>query len=180
MKKATSNNHTIRQRILREARKLFLSKDFSQVSINEVMAAAGRTRGVFYTYFDSKLHLYREAIAETPDEDTRSSQPWYTSLLNNVVDKSKLDDIVPLKIFAQDQTFNANEFKQVYTQALKSNLKGLMHFLNADVERGESELLSTIAMVVGAETLCKNLNDDYLSEKIKSACVNSMIKAVNA
>src|SRR5262249_41858200 len=51
-----------RGRILESARRLFNQRGFESVSVNEIMAEAGRTRGGFYSYFASKSDLYVEAL----------------------------------------------------------------------------------------------------------------------
>jgi TetR/AcrR family transcriptional repressor of nem operon len=59
-----------RARIVRSAMILFNRHGFESVSIDDVMAHAGLTRGGFYRHFDAKSDLYAEAIAlslaETP------------------------------------------------------------------------------------------------------------------
>lgn len=50
------------QRILKSAAKLFTHNGFERVSIDEIMAHAGLTRGAFYTHFKSKSELYAEAM----------------------------------------------------------------------------------------------------------------------
>src|SRR5262245_10293999 len=59
-----------RARIVRSARILFNRRGFEDVSIDDVMAHAGLTRGGFYRHFRTKGELYAEAIAlsvaETP------------------------------------------------------------------------------------------------------------------
>ncbi len=52
-----------RKRIVRSAQALFNRRGFDGVSIDEVMAAAGLTRGGFYSYFRSKSELYAEALS---------------------------------------------------------------------------------------------------------------------
>ncbi len=51
-----------RTRILDSARKLFNRNGLTEISIDEIMAGAGLTRGGFYSYFSSKEELYAEAI----------------------------------------------------------------------------------------------------------------------
>jgi AcrR family transcriptional regulator len=51
-----------RERIVECARQLFNRKGFVEVSIDEIMAAAGLTRGGFYSYFKTKEDLFVEAI----------------------------------------------------------------------------------------------------------------------
>src|SRR5258708_4781096 len=59
-----------RARILRSAKTLFNLHGFERISIDDIMARAGLTRGGFYSYFDTKSELYAEAVAlslrETP------------------------------------------------------------------------------------------------------------------
>jgi AcrR family transcriptional regulator len=52
-----------RSRIVESARLIFNRKGFDQASIDEVMKAAGLTRGGFYNHFASKEQLYAEAVA---------------------------------------------------------------------------------------------------------------------
>ena len=53
----------VRQRIVQSATLLFNRHGFPAVSIDEIMAGAGLTRGGFYNYFQSKSELYVEAIS---------------------------------------------------------------------------------------------------------------------
>src|SRR5258708_11552147 len=59
---APEHKAEIRTRILDSARRLFNRNGLAAVSIDEIMAGAGLTRGGFYSYFDSKEELYAEAI----------------------------------------------------------------------------------------------------------------------
>src|SRR6266702_8257823 len=58
---AGHNERTCRN-IVASARKLFNRRGFDSVSIDEIMANAGLTRGAFYSYFDSKSDLYAEVL----------------------------------------------------------------------------------------------------------------------
>jgi AcrR family transcriptional regulator len=52
-----------RARIVEAARRLFNRRGFEQVTIDQIMAAAGLTRGAFYHHFHSKNELYAAAVA---------------------------------------------------------------------------------------------------------------------
>src|SRR5215813_11964890 len=62
-----------RERIVRSARRLFSRKGFAEVTIDEIMAEAGLTRGGFYRHFATKEELYGEALLQftcrNPPED---------------------------------------------------------------------------------------------------------------
>src|SRR5882724_10335759 len=77
----------VRDRIIQNARKLFTARGFAAVSIDNVMASAGLTRGSFYSYFQSKSELYSEMIdrfvseiREDPDF-ARHARPHAASVL---------------------------------------------------------------------------------------------------
>lgn len=48
--------------ICQEAFKLFLQKNFKEVTMNEILEKSGLSRGTFYYYFKSKEQLYEEVI----------------------------------------------------------------------------------------------------------------------
>ena len=52
----------VRENIIRSARKLFNRSGFDNVSVNQIIADAGLTRGGFYSYFKSKSSLYAEVL----------------------------------------------------------------------------------------------------------------------
>src|SRR3979409_325048 len=51
-----------RARIVDSARRQFNRSGFDAVSIKQIMAHAGLTRGGFYSYFESKSDLYAEVL----------------------------------------------------------------------------------------------------------------------
>lgn len=52
-----------RQKILNAAGKLFRRRGYDGVGIDEIMAAAGLTRGGFYAHFTSKAELFKDVMA---------------------------------------------------------------------------------------------------------------------
>lgn len=52
---------TNRERLIAEARRLFTDKGFSDVSVDEIAAAAGLTKGAVYYQFKDKTDLFRAA-----------------------------------------------------------------------------------------------------------------------
>jgi TetR/AcrR family transcriptional repressor of nem operon len=63
-----------RERILRSARRLFNRRGFAEVTIDEIMAEAGLTRGGFYKHFSAKEELYAEAVQQFLCMDR--PEPW--------------------------------------------------------------------------------------------------------
>jgi TetR/AcrR family transcriptional regulator, transcriptional repressor for nem operon len=55
------------ERIVKEASRLFRERGFENVTVAEVMKAAGLTHGAFYAHFSSKQDLERAAVAYGQD-----------------------------------------------------------------------------------------------------------------
>jgi len=58
----------VRERIVREAIRLFSTKGYNGVSVREIVEAAGITKPSLYYYFQSKEHLFERIILETLEE----------------------------------------------------------------------------------------------------------------
>ena len=56
----TQDQEPVRQRLLSEATRLFAERGFESTSVQEIVAAAGVTKGAMYHYFDSKDDLLHE------------------------------------------------------------------------------------------------------------------------
>ncbi|MEV8632010.1 TetR/AcrR family transcriptional regulator [Streptosporangium sp. NPDC051023] len=56
----TQDREPVRQRLLSEATRLFAEQGFEATSVQEVVSAAGVTKGAMYHYFDSKDDLLHE------------------------------------------------------------------------------------------------------------------------
>jgi hypothetical protein len=63
---APEHKQETRERIVKCARRLFNRKGFAEVTIDEIMANTGLTRGGFYKHFNAKEELYADAIRQFP------------------------------------------------------------------------------------------------------------------
>ena len=55
-------NSAVRERLLREALRLFTERGYAATTVREIVAAAGVTKPVLYYYFGSKEGLYLEIM----------------------------------------------------------------------------------------------------------------------
>ena len=69
MPPSRKHHNRIRDLVLQSAGRLFNRHGFNAVSIDDVMAEAGLTRGSFYCYFSSKSDLYAQSVACVVHED---------------------------------------------------------------------------------------------------------------
>src|SRR2546423_10126447 len=96
--------HT-RERILESARRLFNSKGFCDVSIDQIMTQAGLTHGGFYRHFSGKEELYGEAIRHFMCK--KAPDPWQAKQAASGVRKTHAQRIVDA-YFSRDH-FNDRE-----------------------------------------------------------------------
>jgi TetR/AcrR family transcriptional regulator, transcriptional repressor for nem operon len=68
MPPSRKHHNRIRDLVLQSAGRLFNRHGFNAVSIHDVMAEAGLTRGSFYCYFASKSDLYAQSVARVVHE----------------------------------------------------------------------------------------------------------------
>src|SRR5258706_12655910 len=71
---SSEHRERVREKIIQSARRLFNRHGFNAVSIDDVMADAGLTRGSFYAYFDTKSELYATSITAILSE--KSIEHW--------------------------------------------------------------------------------------------------------
>jgi len=137
-----------RLRILDSARRLFNRNGLSAISIDEVMAGAGLTRGGFYSYFDSKEELVAEAITHFINggpnagwqrmafADRPEGRALARAILDAYLSRDHLDDVdgsCPVVGLATDVARSSGPVKRAYRQ--------VMEMMLAKVTREELEFL---------------------------------------
>ena len=176
-----------RDKILDSAIKLFSTKGFDQVSIDELMQDAGLTRGAFYSHFKSKQAVYAKAMVKgakqsqitqaKPDEieDTE----WIKRLLSGYLSVDHVTQKIspcPLAFLITDIANNETEVQDTYTRIFKRiNAMVYSHFAN-DRSKGsgsqvsQQDVFSAIAMMIGGVAISRALNDDELMLELLDSC----------
>jgi len=72
----TSQDEDLREAILRATTALLGERTFAELSVAEILAAAGVSRGSFYFYFDSKHDVLAELVRRAVAEGMRGAEPW--------------------------------------------------------------------------------------------------------
>ncbi|MFI0374312.1 TetR/AcrR family transcriptional regulator [Actinomadura sp. 1N219] len=60
-----------REALLRESRRLFATRGYGEVSLSEIVDAAGVTKGALYHLFQSKAELFRAVLEQVQQEVSR-------------------------------------------------------------------------------------------------------------
>jgi TetR/AcrR family transcriptional repressor of nem operon len=169
-----------RQRILESARRLFNSKGFAEVSIDEVMENAGLTHGGFYRHFKDKGELYAEAVRWFLCEE--APKPWQRPR-RNATRKSRAQRIVdayfsldhfddregccPMIGLPSDVSRGSDAVKAAYQDVLEK----LLGILQADLAGPDARerALSLVALCVGGMVAARSVEDPALAHDLRRA-----------
>lgn len=171
-----------RAQILRAAMDLFSRKGFANVSIDEVMAAAGMTRGAFYAHFKSKSVLYAEAVmfaamnsdivTQRNADDTELS--WFTRVVDGYLDISHVDLDVspcPLAFLATDVASSDPNVRRAYTDVYKGLVKLFDKHRPPRLAKRDPDMnLAITALMIGGVAVSRALHDKSLVKKLLQSC----------
>ena len=175
-----SHKQESRQRILDAAGELFTRKGFNQVGIDEVMQAAGLTRGAFYAHFSSKIELYEAAIYSAGITAARhfcETAESLDKLIDNYLSVTHLqssDIRCPMSCLVSDVAHDDERIKRIYTNMLKGLAK---HLGQATPKHNEDTRLLQTVLLVGGMAIARSVTDKQLAEKILTLCNNAAKKA---
>jgi AcrR family transcriptional regulator len=173
--------HT-RARIVESARELFNHRGFSEVSIDEIMAAAGLTRGGFYNHFQAKEDLYIEAIntfkanhaghqlGELVDQRANGGDSLGSQIIQKYLSLEHLTDPgnhCPMISLSSDIYRAGPKVKRAYRELMML----LASVFEAEIRAGEgnnptAQALSLAALCVGGMVLARTIDDPALSQTI--------------
>ena len=183
-----------RARIVESARRLFNRHGFEQVTIDQIMAAAGLTRGAFYHHFRSKDELYASAVAsfvtcnpfaiKTADaaQVIRDPRRLARMLVELYLSDDVLDDIdlhCPLYALPSDVARAGLEPQQAYTDLIR----GMGHIYRAALKgvRDAGRRAETmVALCVGGMVLARTTNDPGLRKSLRASARHQALALLKA
>jgi TetR/AcrR family transcriptional repressor of nem operon len=179
------------EEVIGAAARLFRERGIESVSVPEVMAEAGLTRGGFYKHFESKdalvataveasfadqLSRVRKFAAEHPDDPASA----HRALLDDYLSPDHRDDPgagCPNAALASEVSHT--EVGSAPRAAFAAGLRTVLSAYGADTAPGaepnphEAEILVEIATLAGALMLARATAGDELSDRILTAVRHS-------
>src|SRR5215468_8341509 len=154
------------ERIVKEASRLFRERGFENVSVGEVMKAAGLTHGAFYAHFGSKKKLEAAAVAYGQKVSLRraqrsNSQKSKGSYADRYLSRWHRDhpgDGCTMAALAQEVARSTPELKAAFEQGLEA-------ILSAEAGDRKEAIFQTAAML-GGIVLARAVQDQRLSNEI--------------
>lgn len=166
-----------RCQILESAARLFALNGYAQVSIDDLMADAGLTRGAFYHHFQTKSEIYDEAIryalSAGRERLNELSDAGLSALADGYLQRSHTTGEslrCPLVFMATDVTRSEKGVRQVYSTALQSFVGRLESSFAAGSAAGRQRALQMAVALIGGMVLARAVDDPAFSEEILAAC----------
>jgi TetR/AcrR family transcriptional regulator, transcriptional repressor for nem operon len=171
-----------RNRILRSARRLFNRKGFAEVTIDEIMAEAGLTRGGFYKHFTSKDDLYSEAISQFMCKDP--PEAWQRkhvdlcakgpTLARMIMDAylsrehfEDRDGSCPTLGLPSDVSRNSAAVKRAFRKVLDDMLS--VFVANLSGPRARERGIALVSVCVGAMVVARAVDDQALADAFRKS-----------
>jgi len=170
----------VRQKIIRSAGRLFNLHGFAAVSIDQIMAGAGLTRGGFYAYFNSKSELYAEAISlfikrrREAMNATGANREYPAQLLQRYLSGDSSEDrdtACPLVGFLTDPSLDDTTIRQTHGELLKLIVETLEGGVATGTPRRRQLALALASLCVGGFMLSRMISDRDLADELREAAM---------
>jgi AcrR family transcriptional regulator len=163
-----------RMRILEAARELFTLRGFERVTIDDVMAKAGLTRGGFYNHFRTKDDLFCAAVDSyvhatpwtEPGQSPRDLARWFIDfyLSDRMLQQPQLQ--CPLFALPADVARVGATPRSAYTQLIRRTSAIFRAAFGARTD-GEDRAHAIVSLCVGAMLLANTTDDEGLRKSLR-------------
>src|SRR5215472_924302 len=154
------------ERIVKEASRLFRERGFENVSVGEVMKAAGLTHGAFYAHFGSKEELEAAAVAygqkvslgRVQGSNSAKGKGSYADRYLSRRHRDNPGDGCTMAALAQEVARSTPELKVAFEQGLETILSA---------QGGDrKEAIFDTAALIGGVVLARAVQNPRLSDEI--------------
>jgi len=154
------------ERIVKEASRLFRERGFENVSVADVMKAAGLTHGAFYAHFGSKEELQAAAIAygqrvsleRMQRSNSKKSKESYADRYLSRSHRDNPGDGCTMAALGEEVARSTPELKSTFEQGLEDILSA---------KGGDrNEAIFRVAAMMGGVVLARAVQDPRLSDEI--------------
>ena len=182
MKVSRAQAEENRERILDNAAQLFRERGFDGIGLNDLMQAAGLTRGGFYGHFESKDDLAAQAAKRAlqsnrdawKQQTDRSLSAWVKTYLSDA-HRDQPGVGCALAALAGDAARGGPAVQAVFAEGVQSLAATLAPQMPAPDEAGRQEqALAMLSTLVGALLLSRAVGEGGLSSDLREAARRSL------
>ena len=182
-----------REKIVETARILFNRHGFEGVSIDQIMAEVGLTRGGFYNHFETKETLYAEAVAHFLDgrgktwrEDARvDPENGGPETVKAMIDSylscahaSDIDGQCPMIALPSDTARASPDVRKSYETLVRAMSWLFENNLPESINNKDDRALVLSALCVGGMVLSRTIDDQEFADRIRSTVREFTIASV--
>lgn len=171
-----------RERILDNAAQLFRERGFDGIGLNELMQAAGLTRGGFYGHFESKDDLAAQATRRAlqanreqwKKQTDRSLSAWVKAYLSDA-HRDHIGAGCGLVALAGDAARGGPAVRAALAEGVQNLSATLQNQMpGADAAEQREQALAMLSTLVGALLLSRAVGDGELSRELREAARKSL------
>jgi TetR/AcrR family transcriptional regulator, transcriptional repressor for nem operon len=169
-----------RRRILDAAAQLFRERGFENVTVAEVMNAAGLTHGGFYGHFDSKEALIDAAMAHelSTRRSGRASMENPSRYADSYLSRQHRDNIrsgCPFSALGTEVARASSAVRHTMTESLRRWIDAYTpDSQGSSAQERRRNAIAAVSSMVGAMVLARIANDERLSDEILAAARASL------
>jgi AcrR family transcriptional regulator len=177
-----------RTRIVRSARTLFNRHGFEKVTIDDIMALAGLTRGGFYTYFKTKSDLYAEAVSlalsETPWSRWDGVSVDFAAadaaqqLIRTYLSNQHLEDVdasCPMVALPGDVARSDPTVKRAFEGVFAAMVGLFQESLSGNRSANRKRALAIAGMCVGGMVVARSIDSPGLAKALRDAAMDAAL-----
>jgi TetR/AcrR family transcriptional repressor of nem operon len=182
----TGHRAAVRKRIIDSARRLFNRHGFESVSLKQIMAGAGLTHGVFYSYFGSKTDLYTEVLGcfftdpewkncwEGVHVDLSSTDVG-PQVVRAYLSRQHFEDVensCPMVALPTDVSRSGVSAKRAFETVFKAMVSVLERSLTRKARRRHRTAQTIAALSIGGMVVARSMVDRSLADELRMACTS--------
>lgn len=157
-------------------------------SVDEVMAAAGLTRGGFYAHFQDKVDLAREALDHAFERsvynlfgggDVSDATTWRKRAVRRYLSEDHMDDPgagCAAPILAAEVARSDPRLRETVQRGVMRVIQGIADHNGGDRGTSRVRAIAFLATCVGAMALARAMADRTAAREILEACKSSLLK----
>lgn len=176
-----TKHETTHERIVNSAARLFNRLGFNAVSIDDVMADAGLTRGSFYNYFSSKTELYAQSVARVVVDAKREGSNGHSAaqfspdkIVRDYLSVQHFEDMegsCPMIGLPSDITRTDRSVRRAFESALRLMVETFEQGADGGAKPDRRQALAIAALCVGGMVLARSVDDRDFADEMRDAAL---------
>jgi len=180
----------VRSKIVDSARRLFNRHGFESVSVDQIMAGAGLTRGGFYSYFTSKSDLYVEVLGcfftdpnwkncwEGVKVDLKATDAG-AQVVRAYLSRQHFEDVensCPMVALPGEVTRSGDAAREAFEKVFRAMVSILERSMPAQGRERRVKARALAALCVGGMVVARAMENRRAADELRSDCMRTAMK----